>query len=85
MTPPNTYRPLSRRARTSTAIAAVVASCASMSAVVSLFDSAGSTRWFGVDQAGLVSHCEPVRAANQRHACLRAVAQQVAATRVATR
>lgn len=85
MTPRNAHRPLSRRARTLIATSAVVASCASLSAVVGLFDSAGSTPWFAANQAGLVAHCKPVRAATQRHACLQAVAQQVAATRVATR
>lgn len=85
MTPPNAHRPLSRRARTLIAISAVVASCASLSAVVGLFDSAGSTPWFSADQAGLVAHCEPVRTATQRHACLQAVAQRAATTRVAAR
>jgi hypothetical protein len=85
MTPHNTYRPLSRRARALAVTLALVASCASLSVVVGLFDSAGSTPWFAADQAGLVAHCEPVRAATQRHTCLQAVAQQVATTRVATR
>jgi len=85
MTPRKDYRPLSRRARTFIAAAAVVASCASLSAVVGVFDAAGSTPWFSAGQAGLVAHCEPVRAATQRHACLHAVAQQAATTRVAAR
>jgi len=85
MTPRKDYRPLSRRARMLIATAAVVASCAILSAVVGLFDAAGSTPWFSADQANLVAHCEPVRAATQRHACLQAVARQAATTRVAAR
>ena len=82
---PHAHRPLPRRTRTWIAIAALVASCAILSAVVGLFDSAGSTPWFAAEQAALVAHCEPVRAATQRHACLQGVAQQAATTRVATR
>ena len=76
---------VSGRARRLIATAAVIASCAGLSAVVCLFDSAGSTPWFAADQAGLVAHCEPVRAATQRQACLQAVAKQAATTRVAAR
>lgn len=83
MTPRKDYRPLSRRARTWLATAAIVASGASLSAVVGLFDAAGSTPWFTTDQARLVAHCEPPNAATQRHACLRAAARQAATTRVA--
>jgi hypothetical protein len=85
MTPRKDYRPLSRRARTLLATATVVASCANLAAVVGLFDAAGSTPWFPTDQARLVAHCEPAHAATQRHACLRAAAQQAAPTRVAAR
>ena len=85
MTPRNDYQPPSRRARTLTALAAVVASFASLSALVGLFDSAGSTPWFSADQAGLVAHCEPMSAATRRHACLQAVARQAVTTRVAAR
>jgi hypothetical protein len=85
MTLRNAYRPLPRRVRTLIAIAAIVASCASLSAVVGLFDSAGSTPWVPADQAGLIAHCEPVRAAIQRHACLQAVAKQAPTTRLAGR
>jgi hypothetical protein len=85
MAPTNAYRPLSRRARALIAAAAVVASCASLTAVIVLFDAAASTPWFAADQAALVAHCQPVHAATERHACLQAVAQQAATTRVAAR
>jgi hypothetical protein len=85
MNPRKDYRPLSRCAIALTATAAMVASCASLSAVVGLFDSAGSTPWFQSGQADLVAHCELMRAATQRHACFRAVARQPATTHVAAR
>ena len=85
MTTSNNQRQRSLRERTGIATAALVASCASLAAVVSLFDSAGSTPWFAADHASLVAHCEPVRAARQRHGCLQAVAKQQAITRVAAR
>jgi hypothetical protein len=85
MTSPDAHRPLPRRTRTLIATAAVAASCASLTAVVWLFDSAGSTPWFAADQAGRVAHCEPVREATLRHACLQAAAKQAATTRVAAR
>lgn len=85
MIPHTCFRPLSRRDRMVIAAIAVIASCASLSAIVGLFDSAGSTPWFAVDQAGRVAHCAPVRETTQRHACLQAVAQQAAKTRVAAR
>jgi len=83
MNPRNDYRPLSCRARTLIAAAACFASCVSLTAVVALFDSAGSTPWFAADQARLITHCAPVHQAGQRHACLEAVAKQPASTRVA--
>jgi hypothetical protein len=79
------FQPLSRRERTAGAVAAVIASCVSLSAVVSLFDTAGSTPWFAIDQAGRVANCAPVRETTQRHACLRAIARQAPTTRVAAR
>jgi ABC-type branched-subunit amino acid transport system substrate-binding protein len=85
MTTDNVFQPLSRRERTVSAVAAVIASCVSLSAVVGLFDSGGSTPWFAIDQAGQVANCAPVREATQRHACLRAVARQAPTTRVAAR
>lgn len=81
----NEYRPLSRSVRTWTAAAALLASCASLSAVLGIFDSAGSTPWVAAAQADLVAHCEPMRQPTQRRACLKATAQQAATTRVAAR
>jgi hypothetical protein len=81
----NDFRPLSRRHRTAIAAAAVIASCASLSAVAGLFDSAGRTPWFAAEQVDLIAHCAPVRKATQRHACLHAVAHQAATARVAAR
>ena len=85
MIPLNDFRLLSRRQRAVSAAVAVIASCSSLSAVVALFDSAGSTPWFAVDQAVRLAHCAPVREATQRQACLQALARQAPATRVAGR
>jgi hypothetical protein len=85
MTSPNTPRPISRLARTLVATAAVVASCGTLSAVVRLFDSAGSTPWFVADHVALFARCEPLRVPTQRHACLRAASTEAATTQVATR
>ena len=81
----NDFRPLSQGHRTVFAAAAVIASCASLSGVAGLFDSAGRTPWFAPDQAGRVAHCAPVHEAARRHACLDAVAQHAATTTVAGR
>jgi hypothetical protein len=85
MIPRDDYHPHSRRASMFLAAAAAVACFASLSAVVVLFDSAGSTSWFAADQALLVTNCEPVHQASQRHACLQAAAKQTATTRVSAR
>jgi hypothetical protein len=85
MTFQNGYRPLSRSVRTWIAVAALVASCASLSAVLGVFDSAGSRPWVAAAHADVVAHCEAMRQPTQRHACLKATAQRAATTRVAAR
>jgi hypothetical protein len=64
---------------------AVIASGACLSAVVLLFETAGETPWFAADQARRVAHCDSARAASDRHACIRAVADRAGAARVAAR
>lgn len=79
------FRFISRLGRTAIAVVAVATSCSCVTAVVGLFDSAGSTPWFADDQAGLVAHCASTQKPAQRHACLQAAALRATGTRVAWR
>jgi hypothetical protein len=81
----NDYPPTSRGVRTWIAAVAVASSCASLSAVLGVFDSAGSTPWVTAARADQIARCDPMRQPTQRHACLKAIAQQSATTRVAVR
>jgi len=76
---------MTRRAHGLAGLAAVVATCATLSVVFSVFDAAGSTPWFPADQAALVARCDPLASAAKRHACLQRLARQAFTTRVAAR
>jgi hypothetical protein len=59
------------------AVAAALASFATLGSVAVLFQSAGSGPWLPSEKAALVAHCDAQTAAAQRRACVNgAIARQ---------